>query len=102
MMEILSKSKALLSSLTLPFQKYIRSGQINKAVADPLSFIAKISQHYKDGSLADFDGVRIDSPDWWFSVRASNTEPLLRLNVEAVSKELMEKKRDEILKLLEM
>jgi len=97
---ILSKSGAPFSRLTEPFQKYVRSGQINQAVADPSALIAKISQHYQDGTLADFDGVRIDYPDWWFSLRASNTEPLLRLNVEAVSKELMEQKRDEILKLL--
>lgn len=101
-MEILSKSTMPFSTLVLPFQKYVRSGQINREAADPLSLIAQISQHYKDGTLADFDGVRIDYPDWWFSLRASNTEPLLRLNVEAISKELMEQKRDEILKLLGM
>jgi len=55
--------------------------------------LAKI---YKDGKISWLDGIRVDFDNWWFNVRLSNTEPLLRLNLEAKSQEMMEKKRDEI------
>jgi phosphomannomutase len=59
--------------------------------------LSAIESRYRDGTLARLDGISVDYPDWHFNVRASNTEPLLRLNLEAKTPELMEKKRDEVL-----
>jgi len=60
----------------------------------------KLKELYKEGKLDEKDGVRIDFEDWWFNVRPSNTEPKLRLNLEARTKELMEQKRDELLSII--
>jgi phosphomannomutase len=62
--------------------------------------LAAIEARYQDAQLAALDGVSVDYPDWHFNVRASNTEPLLRLNLEASSPSLMEQKRDEVLSLI--
>jgi phosphomannomutase len=59
-----------------------------------------IEARYGDAELASMDGISVDYPDWHFNVRASNTEPLLRLNLEAATPELMERKRDEVLSLI--
>jgi phosphomannomutase len=59
-----------------------------------------IEARYSDAELATMDGISVDYPDWHFNVRASNTEPLLRLNLEAATPELMERKRDEVLSLI--
>ena len=56
----------------------------------------ELAKIYKDGKISWLDGIRVDFDNWWFNVRLSNTEPLLRLNLEAKSQEMMEKKRDEI------
>jgi len=60
----------------------------------------ELAEIYKDGKISYLDGIRVDYSSWWFNVRPSNTEPLLRLNLEAKKKEIMEKKRDEILKVI--
>ena len=62
--------------------------------------LAAIEAHYPDAQLATLDGLSVDYPDWHFNVRPSNTEPLLRLNLEATSQALMEQKRDEVLSLI--
>jgi phosphomannomutase len=62
--------------------------------------LAAIQARYKDAQLEQLDGVSVDYPDWHFNVRASNTEPLLRLNLEAKTPALMEQKRDEVLSLI--
>jgi phosphomannomutase len=59
-----------------------------------------IEEHYPDAQLTRMDGISVDYPDWHFNVRGSNTEPLLRLNLEAATPEMMEKKRDEVLFLI--
>jgi len=61
----------------------------------------ELKEKYADGSLDTMDGIAISYPSWRFSIRTSNTEPLLRLNVESLNKEEMEKKRDEILSLIQ-
>ena len=60
----------------------------------------ELGEIYKDGNVSWLDGIRVDFDDWWFNVRASNTEPLLRLNLEAKTEEMMIIKRDEILKII--
>ena len=67
------------------------------AVQDKLNLLA---MQYNDGSVTKLDGVSVEYPEWHFNVRGSNTEPLLRLNLEATSRELMEAKRDEVLALI--
>jgi phosphomannomutase len=77
----------------------VRSGEYNSTVSDKDGKLAALESHYgKAASSVDhLDGVTFDFGDWWFNVRASNTEPFLRLNLEASSKEQMEQKRDEVL-----
>lgn len=100
-LEMLSKTGVKLSSLIRPLEnKYFISGEINNKVADPVAKVAEIKKRYADGNQNDLDGITVNYPDWHFNVRPSNTEPLLRLNLEAVSRELMEQKRDELLSLI--
>src|SRR5207253_1372658 len=80
---------------------YFISGEINSEVADQDAKMASIAETYSDARQATLDGISIDYPDWHFNVRPSNTEPLLRLNLESlVSVEDMERRRDEVLELI--
>ena len=86
-----------------PYEKYYPSGEINITVASAAEQQAKIAalkQRYADGKVLTIDGLRVDYPHWWFNVRPSNTEPLLRLNVEADTPERMAEKRDDLLAVL--
>jgi phosphomannomutase len=96
----LSKSGQKFSDYIKPYQKYFHSGEINSTVTDPQAKIAEIKASYGDGQQSDLDGITVTYDDYWFNVRASNTEPLLRLNLEAVSQDKMEEKRDELLRLI--
>jgi len=98
-LEYLSEQNKPLSEVIAPYQKYFHSGEINTKVPDVKAKIEEIKQKYSDGQQSFLDGITIEYPDYWFNVRPSNTEPLLRLNLEARSKELMEQKRDEVLSL---
>ena len=100
MINLLSRTGKKLSELIKPLKKYFASGEINSEVKDKEAKMKELAEEYKDGKVSRLDGVRIDFDDWWFNVRASNTEPLLRLNLEAKSKKVMETKRDEILKVI--
>ncbi len=60
----------------------------------------KLKDIYADGTLHELDGIKIDYPEWWFNVRPSNTEPVLRLNCEAKTQAMMEEKRDELLAII--
>lgn len=92
-----------LSELIAPFKKYFHSGEINFEVADKERIIEELERQYgSQGKLIKIDGLRVDFDEWWFSVRPSNTEPLLRLNLEAASRELMEEKRAELSELIEI
>jgi len=96
----LVSSKGKLSKLLKPLKKYFASGEINSKVKDKEGKIKELAKQYKNGKVSFLDGVRIDFKDWWFNVRPSNTEPLLRLNLEAKSLSLMKKKRDEVLSVI--
>ncbi len=103
MLELLSAEGRKLSQLMAEFRsRYFISGEINSEVDDQAAKTAEIADRYADGAkIARLDGVSIDYPDWHFNVRPSNTEPLLRLNLESlVSREDMEHKRDEVLGLI--
>ena len=92
-----------IEQLLEPFRRqYFLTGEINTPVADVPLKLQELKERYSalGGRLSHLDGVSIDFDDWHFNVRPSNTEPLLRLNLEALSHELMEEKRDEVLELV--
>ena len=99
----LSESSGTLSQLLNSYNRYSSSGEINSVVEDAKAVMELIESHYlaMDGITTDhLDGLTVESQDWWFNVRASNTEPLLRLNVEANTQSLMEKVRTQVLALI--
>ena len=101
-LELLSKRGATLAELLDPLRAgYFISGEINSEVADQAAKVAEIKERYSDGEITELDGVSVDYEDWHFNVRPSNTEPLLRLNLESLrTREHMEEKRDEVLGLI--
>jgi phosphomannomutase len=99
----LGEEKRPLSSLLKEFNRYHSSGEINSTVADAKAAMSLVEKMYakKDGVEVDhLDGLTIDGDTWWFNLRASNTEPLLRLNVEASTQARMEKVRDDVLNII--
>ncbi|MDE0838944.1 MAG: phosphomannomutase/phosphoglucomutase [Kiritimatiellae bacterium] len=97
---IVSQSDKPLSELVAPIKRYFASGEINSEVEDTAVVLERIRQSHPDGRHFELDGVSVELDDFWFNVRGSNTEPLIRLNLEAVSQEVMEAKRDEVLALI--
>ena len=98
---IVSKSDKPLSALIAPLRKYFASGEINTHVSrDPKLILDEIRATYTDGRMFELDGVSVEYADWWFNVRCSNTEPLVRLNLEAKTKAVMETKREELLAII--
>ena len=96
----LSSAGVPLSELLAPFRRYAASGEINSVVEDPAGRIEAIAARYSDGTQDRTDGLTVEFPDWWANVRASNTEPLLRLNVEARTQELLDERTAELLSLI--
>jgi len=99
MLERISKGGSKLSELLRPFrERYFITGELNTPVADVPAKLAELEQRFgPEGTVSHLDGLSVEAADWHFNVRPSNTEPLLRLNLEARSEELMERKRDEVL-----
>ena len=99
MLELISVEGKPLSELVKPLDRFVRSGEINTRVSDVQGKLRGLEEHFGKGakSVDHMDGITVDYGDWWFNVRPSNTEPLLRLNVEADNRALMEEKRDELL-----
>lgn len=98
-----SKQDKPLSELVAPYKRYHSSGEINTKIAtrpEVDAIVATIKEKYKDGDEITIDGVKVSYPDYWFSVRASNTEPLIRLIVEAKDPELMKAKTEELLAII--
>ena len=82
-LEQLSQAGVPLSELRKPFERYAASGELNQAVPDPRAIIERVAEHYAAHDQDRLDGLTVDLGDWWFNLRPSNTEPLLRLNLEA-------------------
>lgn len=100
-LSLLSREKRPLSSMIAPLRRYHSSGEINSRVSDPDKTIALLEEKYGSGAKVDhLDGLTVDMGNWWFNVRKSNTEPVLRLNLEADSDEMMVEKRDVVLDLI--
>jgi len=100
-LEMLSTSGQKMSDLLAPLEaKYFISGEINSTVADAKAKMQELAERYNDGKVEHLDGISVTYPTWHFNVRASNTEPLLRLNLEALSREEMELRREELLRII--
>ena len=102
MLEYVSKQGKPLSEILLPYREhYFITGEINTRVSDVAAKLEQLEKHFSaQGKVTHLDGLSVDADDWHFNVRPSNTEPLLRLNLEALSPDLMERKRDEVLGII--
>ena len=102
MLELVSRAGRPLSELLRPFRDhYFITGEINSTVTDVPLKLQELKERFgADGRVSHLDGLSVEAEDWHFNVRPSNTEPLLRLNLEARSQELMERKRDEVLAVI--
>jgi phosphomannomutase len=99
-LSVLSKQDAPASEQLKPLSRYFQSGEINFHVEDKDAKIREIAEMYKSGTSDYLDGITVDLGAWWFNVRKSNTEPMLRLNLEASSKALLDEKFKELKKML--
>ena len=102
--ELVGRQEGPISDLITPIDPYVRSGEINSEVEDQDATLKRVEDQFtenEDAKIDHLDGLTVDLGDWWFNLRASNTEPLLRLNVEASDRETLEEKRDELLKLIQ-
>ncbi|HXF72443.1 MAG TPA: phosphomannomutase/phosphoglucomutase [Actinomycetota bacterium] len=96
----MSEAGLPLSKLLEPYRRYHASGEINSRVEDQGGTIERLAEAFRDGRQDRLDGLTVEFDDWWFNVRPSNTEPLLRLNVEARTRELLEEKTALVLRLI--
>jgi phosphomannomutase len=99
-LSVLSAQTKPLSDLVAPLMRYTQTGEVNFQVEDKDGKIRELADAYKNGQVDYLDGITADMGDWWFNVRKSNTEPMLRLNLEAKTKSLMEQKLAELKKYL--
>lgn len=97
---IVSKTDKTLSEIIKPIQRYNASGEINSEVNNAEDVLDQLRARYSDAKQFELDGLSAEYPDWWFNVRCSNTEPLIRLNTEANTSTEMEKHRDELLAII--
>lgn len=97
---ILGKSQQPISELVKPLRRYYATGEINFTVDQKEEMMKELSRKFSQGEADDLDGITVQFKDWWFNCRPSNTEPLLRLNIEAKTKELLEKQFAEIKNIL--
>ena len=94
---ILAASGRTLSELVEPLDRYPSTGEINLAVSDPAAVLAVLAARYRDADLDRLDGLTATYPDWWFNIRPSHTEPVVRLNIEADTRSLLDEKEKEVL-----
>lgn len=102
MLELVSRKGRKLSEILAPLrERFFITGELNTPVKDVALKLQEIKERYaSEGTISHLDGISVDAKGWHFNVRPSNTEPLLRLNLEALSEEMMERKRDEVLALI--
>jgi phosphomannomutase len=97
MLNLLSLKKSPISELIAPLRRYSATGEINMEVTDTQSISAALEKKYEDGRIGHLDGLSVDYDSWWFNLRASNTEPLIRLNLEARTPDEMESRKEEVI-----
>ena len=102
MLELISRKNAKLSEILVPYRdRYFITGELNTPVADVALTLQELKERFgAEGRVSHLDGISVDADDWHMNVRPSNTEPLLRLNLEARTRELMEHKRNEVLEVI--
>ncbi|QQR78847.1 MAG: phosphomannomutase/phosphoglucomutase [Candidatus Moraniibacteriota bacterium] len=100
LLNLMAETGRTLSELVGELRRYVHSGEINSEVEDKDAVLMRLREKYADGKQHDLDGLKIEYPDWWFNVRPSNTEPLLRLTMEADTEAHMIEKRDELLAII--
>jgi len=101
MTQIISEAKMPLSQLIKRYVKYYQIEETSSKTENKMAKFEEIKIRYKTGKITELDGVTVEYPEWWFNLRPSNTEPLLRLNLEAKTKKLMEEKAKELIAILE-
>ncbi|MBA2751009.1 MAG: phosphomannomutase/phosphoglucomutase, partial [Actinobacteria bacterium] len=89
-----------LSELRKPFERYAQSGEINSEVSDQDAVMEKVAEAYEDAEQDRTDGLTVDLGDWWFNLRPSNTEPKLRLNLEAATRGDCDQRTEEVLAIV--
>ena len=99
-LEELSRVPEPLSELRKPLERYAASGEVNVEVSDPPGTVERVSEAYADAEQERIDGLTVDLGDWWFNLRPSNTEPLLRLNLEAADEGSCKEHLSEVLALI--
>jgi len=100
MLNLLTRQEGPLSQIVAPLRRYWTTGEVNFVVEDKEKMIETVGEKYGDGEVDYLDGITVQYPSWWFNVRKSNTEPLLRLILEAESEALLQEKREELVALL--
>ena len=100
LLNLMAKSGEKISALVKELRRYSKIAETNSQVSNVNDILAKLKGVYADGRQNELDGLKVEYPDWWFSVRPSNTEPLLRLNLEAKTKKLMGEKEKELLEII--
>ncbi len=101
--ELVGRQDGPVSELLAPIDPYVRSGEINSEVEDPGAVLEKVELHYsvrEPDEIDHLDGLTVDFDDWWFNLRPSNTEPLLRLNLEAAARGACDARTAEVLSLI--
>ncbi|UCF69185.1 MAG: phosphomannomutase/phosphoglucomutase [Acidobacteriota bacterium] len=99
-LNLLDDRRLTLSEAALPLRRYHSSGEINSRVRDTRAVLDELEKRYDGGQVSHLDGLKISFDQWWFNARPSNTEPVLRLVLEASTRELMERQRDELLEII--
>lgn len=98
---LISAQQMPFSELVKPFNKYATSGEINLPAKEPAKLLKTLPAFYKGGKIDHLDGLSVDYPDWWFNVRASKTEPLIRVNIGALNRDLLDQKQETLLAQIE-
>jgi len=101
LVDVLGREGKPLSQLIAPLRRYHASGEISRRVGDPAAILSSVEKRHQSApEVSRLDGLLVRYDDWWFNLRPSNTEPLLRLNVEARSQDRMESERDRLLEAM--
>jgi phosphomannomutase len=100
MLELLTESKKPLHELVNPLKRHFQSGEINIEVADAPGLLKAVADHYKGGEVSHLDGLSVSFPEWHMNIRPSNTEPVVRLNMEAKSRDVLNAKRNELAEII--
>ncbi len=101
LLQVLDLRGGPLSRLWQPYRRYVQSGEINRPASDLNVTLSRVREAYSDGDIDELDGLSVAYTDWWFNLRPSNTESLLRLNLEAPTQDEMVARRDHILSLID-